>query len=109
MGKIDTWDYQWIFSCWIHGGLTIIPEVNLVRNIGFGSEDATHTKKVPSRKQMLPECTEIKFPLRHPKLFVRCFIADRYTDKKYFGIKTIIIRFLRIPCKLAKIFKLKLI
>ncbi len=38
-----TWDYQWILACWIQDGLSIIPGVNLVTNIGFGDE-ATHTR-----------------------------------------------------------------
>jgi hypothetical protein len=39
---IDTWDYQWSFCQWYHGGLSIMPNINLVSNIGYG-EDATHT------------------------------------------------------------------
>ena len=42
-GKIDTWDYQWTFSCWAQNGLSILPDRNLVTNIGFGT-DATHTE-----------------------------------------------------------------
>lgn len=40
--RIDTWDYQWIFSVWNRGGLTITPNQNLITNLGFGV-DATHT------------------------------------------------------------------
>jgi len=40
---IDTWDYQWTASVWLHHGLTVTPNVNLVSNIGFDC-DATHTK-----------------------------------------------------------------
>ncbi|NLS13538.1 glycosyltransferase family 2 protein [Vibrio sp. SM6] len=39
--KIDTWDYQW-FLCKLLRGFTVIPEVNLISNVGFGA-DATHT------------------------------------------------------------------
>jgi hypothetical protein len=39
---IDTWDYQWSFCQWYNGGVSIMPNVNLVSNIGYG-EDATHT------------------------------------------------------------------
>ncbi|MCU7551298.1 hypothetical protein OCK74_19405 [Chitinophagaceae bacterium LB-8] len=38
----DIWDYQWVYTVWNHNGISIIPNVNLVSNIGFGS-DATHT------------------------------------------------------------------
>ncbi|MVM38057.1 hypothetical protein GO730_11420 [Spirosoma sp. HMF3257] len=41
-GKIDTWDYQWVFTIWKHQGLCIIPNQNLITNIGFG-EGATNT------------------------------------------------------------------
>ncbi len=42
-GVIDTWDYQWSFARLIQSGMTVVPAVNLISNIGFGSE-ATHTK-----------------------------------------------------------------
>ncbi|MBO0937943.1 nucleotide-diphospho-sugar transferase [Fibrella sp. HMF5335] len=41
--KIDTWDYQWVYSIWAAGGLCVLPAVNLITNIGFDAE-ATHTK-----------------------------------------------------------------
>ncbi len=41
-GEIDTWDYQWQFAMWRHKGFSVVPNVNLVSNIGFGRE-ATHT------------------------------------------------------------------
>ena len=34
-GKIDTWDYQWQFSVWRSGGVAVIPNTNLVSNIGI--------------------------------------------------------------------------
>lgn len=33
-GKIDTWDIQWAYSCVFNFGLSIVPRVNLVSNIG---------------------------------------------------------------------------
>ena len=41
--KIDTWDGQWVYSIYDKGGVVILPNVNLISNIGFG-ENATHTK-----------------------------------------------------------------
>lgn len=38
---IDCWDFQWTFACWLNQGIAIIPQVNLVENIGIGS--GTHT------------------------------------------------------------------
>ncbi len=40
--KISTWDYQWTYSVWKQDGVAILPNKNLVSNIGFDS-DATHT------------------------------------------------------------------
>ncbi len=39
---LDTWDYQWNYSIWNHKGKVITPNVNLISNIGFGT-NATHT------------------------------------------------------------------
>ena len=39
--KVDTWDYQWFFTHLFSDGLTIIPNNNLVTNIGH---DGTHFK-----------------------------------------------------------------
>ncbi|MBN1445118.1 MAG: nucleotide-diphospho-sugar transferase [Candidatus Omnitrophica bacterium] len=104
--KIDTWDYVWLFSCWMHGGLAVIPEVNIVENIGFGP-DATHTKT--QYNNFIPERSEIQFPLRHPKQIVRCLAADRYTDRKHYCIRphipNFLRRFLRVPYKAIKIMR----
>lgn len=42
-GIINTWDYQWTYSLIKNNALAIIPNVNLVSNIGF-EKDALHTK-----------------------------------------------------------------
>lgn len=60
---IDMWDYKWSFAQLSRGGLTIIPAVNLVRNIGF-SKQATHTKRFSVthiNSTFKPD--SIKFPL----------------------------------------------
>lgn len=75
LGRIDTWDYQWVFACWRQGGLSIQPNENLVTNIGVGS-DATHFKEgnstvgIPARE--LRECV-------HPSIIIRDLEADRHT------------------------------
>lgn len=79
--RIDTWDYQWTFACWVQHGLTILPNINLVSNIGFG-EDATHTKEV-SKLGNLPTAA-IQFPLRHPAFVIRDNQADNFTEKRIF-------------------------
>jgi hypothetical protein len=65
-GKIDTWDYQWVYTIWANSGLCVAPARNLVRNIGFGA-DATHTKwhSVFSSLASLG-AEEMDLPLIHP-------------------------------------------
>jgi len=74
----DIWDYQWEFAVYSNSGLCIVPEVNLVRNIGFG-EDATHTFNVHDSTAAIQE-KEILFPLRHPPFIIR----DVESDKRNF-------------------------
>lgn len=76
-GGFDTWDYQWFYTCWSQHGLAIIPNVNLVRNIGFG-EMATHTRDFVSTMADIP-AAEIPFPLRHPQGMLRDREADILT------------------------------
>ena len=49
----DIWDYLWHYSIWSNGGISILPEKNLVTNIGFGLE-STHTREpVPGYKNVI--------------------------------------------------------
>jgi hypothetical protein len=38
---IDTWDFQWTWTMWKNNGLSIVPNINLIKNIGF-RKDAVH-------------------------------------------------------------------
>ena len=82
--EIDTWDYQWTFSCWAQNGLTVLPVVNQVTNIGFGS-DSTHTMNASSPLANMA-ALELQFPLAHPSLLIRNVEADARTDRDLFGI-----------------------
>ena len=83
-GEIDTWDIQWAFAHVAHGGLTILPETNLVTNIGFGG-DATHTRCANVRESNLP-AVPMRFPLDHPKAVERCVEADEFTFENGFKL-----------------------
>lgn len=63
-GRIDTWDYQLTFINFFNNSLSVVPNVNLISNIGFG-EGATHTINAQSRYASLPlqQLNEIKYPL----------------------------------------------
>lgn len=73
--RIDTWDYSWLFTVITQHGLTILPKVNLISNLGFG-EDATHTVDPNSPKSNLP-IEELAFPLIHPDFVIRSKISDQ--------------------------------
>ena len=81
-GKIDTWDYQWTFSCWIQSALTIIPNVNLVSNIGFDPESLHTTEK---NKFSNMKTDPITFPISHPSYILRDSAADNITEKIIFS------------------------
>ena len=87
--EIDTWDYAWLASIFWRSGLTIIPNVNLVSNIGFGTE-ATHTAtKSPFSNMAVHALGD----LNHPSPVTRCQEADRYTfEYHYFRRKWLPLR-----------------
>lgn len=76
-GEIDTWDFQWVFTCWLQGAYAVLPQCNLVTNIGF-DDDATHTKAA-SVLSRIP-AAKMGFPLRHPPFLIRDAEADRHTE-----------------------------
>jgi hypothetical protein len=76
--NVNAWDFQWLFAIWAHHGLSILPESNLVTNIGFG-ENATHTRDATNRLANLTR-GEMVFPLRHPA----CMVRDREADQLMF-------------------------
>jgi hypothetical protein len=79
----DVWDYQWAFACWTRNGLAVLPEVNLVTNIGWGN-GATHTSDPRNLAANLPRFP-MAFPLVHPPQVVAHAEADRYTFEHVFG------------------------
>lgn len=75
-GKCDTWDYQWEANRMWNGGIGIIPKYNLICNIGFNREDATHTK---GDSQYDFSTKVMNFPLKHPAAIT---VNEKY-DKLY--------------------------
>jgi hypothetical protein len=85
-GRIDIWDYQWVYSCWIQSGLSVLPSVNLVTNIGYDNR-STHTNNPEGALANLP-LMPMEFPLRHPQYMVRNFAADRYDTRHVFSVQS---------------------
>lgn len=78
----NTWDYIWVFTMWVNNGLCILPEVNLISNIGFGS--GTHTT---SQNSPLADIAveSLSFPLKHPPFVIRNTQADNFTEQTLFS------------------------
>jgi hypothetical protein len=76
-GRGNSWASRWTFCCWLQNGLTALPSMNLVSNIGFRA-DATHTRDPGSRVAALG-AESVEFPLKHPPYIIRDVAADAYT------------------------------
>ncbi|NJL80912.1 MAG: glycosyltransferase family 2 protein [Richelia sp. SM2_1_7] len=72
-----TWDYQWTFACWMQGGLNIIPNVNLISNVGVG-EDSTNFNSSQNFSFINLPTEEMKFPIIHPPYIVKNLQADKF-------------------------------
>lgn len=79
-GHPDTWDYQWTFTCLSNGGLTALPNRNLVSNVGFGP-DGTHTTVLSDPNLADQGLGE----LIHPRFVLRDSVADRLSFDCHFG------------------------
>lgn len=84
--QVSWWDYQWDFAKFLQSGLSIVPQINLTENIGFG-EGATHTLTLEERfADRFAE--EMPFPLNHPPYVIRDIISEeRYFERFYEGGK----------------------
>lgn len=78
-GRIRTWDFQNDFCRILHKGFTILPERNLVRNIGF-SGSGTNTVQGGDPRDV-DNARDIDFPLVHPTTIV----VDEERDLAYFN------------------------
>ena len=94
---IDTWDYQWGFTNQLNGRLVILPNKNLISNIGFGV-DATNTFGEGNTSNMA--VTSMNFPLKHP---IAIFPSNKL-DSLFLDQMIDQTLFKRIKNKLKKIF-----
>jgi hypothetical protein len=83
-GEIDTWDFQWFYAVWTQGGLSIVPRVNLVSNLGF-RPDATHTN-TPHERDWLSNLPRGSIDeIQHPDFVIRNREADNQIARAYYG------------------------
>jgi hypothetical protein len=93
-GLINTWDYQWTLACWCQSMFAVMPQVNLISNIGFGPE-ATHTRGGSIYANL--KCNAMQWPLTEPNIMAASAEADGFTAKSMFGatIRTRVAHWLR--------------
>lgn len=92
-GELDTWDHQWTFANWVKGRVAVMPNKNLISNIGFMRADATHTVG-DSQVANMPTC-EMIFPLVHPGSIKPNRGADAFTRLHQFSKGPILPRIMR--------------
>lgn len=80
-GIISSWDYQFDFGRVMDRSVNIIPNVNLIRNVGFGSE-GTNTVNQNDRRNK-NEVLEIVLPLVHPGHMMVDAVRDHQYFKRY--------------------------
>ena len=83
LGQPNTWDYPWTFTCWQNSGLTVLPNVNLVSNIGCRTDGTHFIGESKFANMPVKDIGEI----RHPSFLMRDRTADEYTFDHHFGGK----------------------
>lgn len=96
--QIDTWDYQWTFSCWVQSHLSVVPNINLVSNIGHGIA-STHTADQSSKYSNM-QVEPITFPLKYPPFVIRDLKADEFTENTLYDYNPVVAK--KITRKLKK-------
>ncbi|MCL1945682.1 MAG: hypothetical protein FWF51_00820 [Chitinivibrionia bacterium] len=96
-GENNTWDIQLIFSTMIADGLFIVPDCNLVTNIGCSISQSAH-KVFKYSVGVNLTAGEIVFPLSHPpqilpqtltpKDYIRAAFVPNFAAKEFWEIET---------------------
>lgn len=86
-GRINSWDYQWVYTCWLNRGLTVVPRTNLITNIGNRSNDTS--RKWQQRWGWMHEVSlgELPFDLIFPPEIEIEGPYDDWSDNFVYGTK----------------------
>lgn len=91
---VDTWDYQFYFNQILYGRYSIISYINQIVNIGFNSDEATHTKGVDTKDAN--HQAQSALPIRHSSFFNTDTNADKCFAYNFGFVKV------GIVCRLLK-------
>ncbi len=79
-GKVNTWDYQWVYRNFKEDRLAVVPNFNMMENIGFGAS-ATHTSSGSRRAP--PVASAIPDVFVPPSFTVPSRAADDFTYRNH--------------------------
>lgn len=97
--KSNSWATRWYFSCYCNNGLSICPNVNLIKNLGL--HDGTHFETGSVNDLYTNKIGKMIFPLNIKNEIEIDKDLDRLERKDFFRI-----RMIGIKKKILKIFKL---
>ncbi len=81
-GALQTWDYQWTFAIWQRDALAILPNVNLVSNVGFDSSALNTTN--PNHRLASMQTFDLK-SIKHPSTISCDYEADKKSINDVFN------------------------
>ena len=103
-GRINTWDYQWLYTMWLHGGLSISPPKNLIQNVGF-RDDATNTHTAPDWVQKL-QVGSVVTPLQIHRNLAPDRRSELWTDSHIYEVGNVYRRVARAVERVLNFFHL---
>ncbi|TGK30900.1 hypothetical protein EHQ12_18795 [Leptospira gomenensis] len=99
-GLIDTWDFQWVYTLNVEGGLAVNPPVNLVENIGFG-EGSSHTDAADDPREKFKR-NSLPDKIVFPQEIKRNTDFDSYIESEFFSSRLWIGKIFRLIRKMIK-------
>ncbi|MBY0426652.1 MAG: nucleotide-diphospho-sugar transferase [Cytophagales bacterium] len=81
--RINSWDYQWTFAIWTQHGLSILPQKNLVSNIGFDEKALNTVRKKHRFANMKRYSLDT---ITHPEFIICNIKADEYFYYEYLHV-----------------------
>lgn len=87
LGSNNVWDYQLVFHLLVNNLMIVVPENNMISNIGYGPE-ATNTKDPADKLANVPT-KGISFPLVHPPYVVPSITREKQLQENVLGIASL--------------------
>jgi len=78
--KGDTWDWQWVYTVMSQNGLGVIPNKNMIKNIGF-REDASHTFTKNFTLENINSYEDVE--ISHPKFLLHDYTAEVEINREF--------------------------